>query len=103
MARGSANHSAQGDDGVVFAAFRHALCCQGNLESAWHPCQGDVLIGNAMAHECILRARDELRDDEFVEAGGDDADFDVFRYDFSFVEFHDAVPFFAVACLWVLR
>ena len=22
---------------------------------------------------------------------------------FSFVEFHDAVPFFAVACLWVLR
>ena len=56
-----------------------------------------------MAHECILRSRDELRDDEFVEAGGDDADFDVFRYDFSFVEFHDAVPFFAVACLWVLR
>ena len=103
MARGATNHGAQGDDGVIFAAFGHTLRCQRNLESARNPCQCDVLIGNAMAHERILCAGNELRDDEFVETGGDDADFGVFRYDFSFIKFHDAVPFFAVACLRILR
>ena len=92
MAGAAPDHGAQGDDGVILAAFGHFGGDQRDLKGAGDPGHGDVLRLHAVAQETIFTAAEELGDDKLVEPGGHDANLDAFADEISFKNVHTMIP-----------
>ena len=72
VARRAADDRAEADDCVILAALRQLLRRQRNLKRARNPYKRDVVCVYAVADQRVLRAGDQLGDDEFVEASAND-------------------------------
>ena len=87
----AADDRAEAQDCVILAGLGEFLGDDRDLERAGHPGKGDVVLFDPVAKQCVFRAPDELRDDEFVESGRNDGDLHIFCYDVSFKSFHGSV------------
>ena len=88
MGRAAADHSTEGDDGVVLAAFYHLLADQRNLKRARDPGNIDLVFIDLMTLQPVKGAGHQLADDKFVEPCRHDTDPDVSAYHMSFESTH---------------
>lgn len=50
------DHASEADDAVKVFIFGHPLCPEGQLKGARHMSDNNILVGNAVAHQCLLRS-----------------------------------------------